>query len=237
MATRLTIRQPVTAAVVAAPPPPAQPKAQIRAHDSETPFTIPYAPRGATFGGWADPVSRLPRPGRKPLTVRDGENLETLSFTFPLARPDHQQDVEDYLAALRQLAKSGDRVTLVNLSPGERGPWRIDTVDVIATLRQAGSNRITRADVTLALVEASDADTKLGPVSGGKGGKGGKRPKFYEVKKGDTLRKIADRFYGDPSFWRLIARANGIKDPENLKVGRKLKLPDPPKGEGNGGGK
>jgi nucleoid-associated protein YgaU len=51
------------------------------------------------------------------------------------------------------------------------------------------------------------------------------RKKFYTVKKGDTLAKIAARFYGDSDCWKKIARANDIRDPKKVKVGKKIKLP------------
>lgn len=201
------------------------PKARIRTEKGKV-LVLPFAPRGNTIGGWADPITIQPRPGRKPLALRDGDGLTTLGLTFTLARADHQEPIEDYLRALATIAGSGHRITLVNMSPQERGPWRISDVTVTGELKQHGTNQITRATVTLALVEASDANPKIGPVSGGHGGHGpGKHPKFYTIRKGDTLRKIANRFYGDPGVWRQIAKANNIKDPTRLKVGRKIKLP------------
>lgn len=227
----LIIRRPRSGnAPVTRTPPASHPKAIIKGHDSGTEFVIPYAPRGADLAGQAAPWSSHARPGRKPLALRDGDNLATESLTLTLARPDHQDHVEDYIAALRALAKSGDRITLVNLSPSERGPWRISNLTINGTLRQAGTNYFTRAEARLDLLEASDANPKVGPVSGGHGGKGGaKLPTFYTVKKGDTLRQIAEKFYGDPSKWKAIARANDLKDPDKLKVGAKLKIPKLPK--------
>jgi hypothetical protein len=40
-------------------------------------------------------------------------------------------------------------------------------------------------------------------------------PKFYHAKPGETLPKIAAKFYHDSSMWHRIARANGILDPRN----------------------
>jgi nucleoid-associated protein YgaU len=50
----------------------------------------------------------------------------------------------------------------------------------------------------------------------------------YRVKAGDrSLAEIAARkdIYGDASQWKRIAKANGIRDPRSLKVGRVLKIP------------
>lgn len=50
-------------------------------------------------------------------------------------------------------------------------------------------------------------------------------PKTYHIKSGDTLMKLAAYFYGDTSKWREIAKLNGIRDPNHLKVGRTIRLP------------
>lgn len=194
-------------------------------------FEFPWAPRGVGLSGLASPVTVQARPGRKPLTLLDGEGLAGIDLAFQLAHRDHQQPIEGAISQLRKIAESGQRVTVLGLSPQERGPWRVDDLTITGTLRRQGTNDLTRADVTLSLVEASDANPKVGPVSGGHGGKGGKRPKFYVIRKGDTLRKIANRFYGDPGVWRQIAKANGIKHPNKPKVGRKIKLPKIAKGK------
>ena len=47
----------------------------------------------------------------------------------------------------------------------------------------------------------------------------------YTVKSGDTLSKIAKRFYGDANHYHQIAAANGIDNPDRIDVGQELKLP------------
>ena len=47
----------------------------------------------------------------------------------------------------------------------------------------------------------------------------------YTVKSGDTLSKIAKRFYGDANHYHQIAAANGIANPDRIDVGQELKLP------------
>ena len=47
----------------------------------------------------------------------------------------------------------------------------------------------------------------------------------YSVKSGDTLSKIAKRFYGDANHYHQIAAANGIDNPDLIQVGQELKLP------------
>lgn len=213
------------------------PKAQL-VTESGTVLTLPYAPRGASLGGWADPFSTQDRPGRKPLVTRDGDGLATMGITITLAKLDHQATIEAELALLRTIAASGERITVVNLSPSEAGPWRLADLGIEAELRQHGTNNITTATVSLSLIEASDAAPTLGPVSGGvyvppkppKSSPGAvsglKRTIKYKVRKGDTVRKLAIRFYGEPEWQRIairnkLKRKNGYK----LKVGRIIYIP------------
>lgn len=50
---------------------------------------------------------------------------------------------------------------------------------------------------------------------------------YYEVKKGDTLWKIAENFYGDGKLYKTIFEANTdiLKDPDKIQIGQKLRIP------------
>jgi len=50
---------------------------------------------------------------------------------------------------------------------------------------------------------------------------------WYEVKKGDTLWKIAKDHYGDGSLYTDIFKANQdvLTDPDKIKVGQRLRIP------------
>jgi LysM repeat protein len=48
----------------------------------------------------------------------------------------------------------------------------------------------------------------------------------YRVRKGDTLGKIAARFYGDAGRFPLIVSANVIMNPDQLIPGQTLTIPD-----------
>lgn len=52
--------------------------------------------------------------------------------------------------------------------------------------------------------------------------------KFYEVKSGDTLSKIAKEFYGDPMKYPVIFDANRpmLQDPDKIYPGQTLRIPD-----------
>ncbi|MBV6479511.1 MAG: hypothetical protein HGGPFJEG_02285 [Ignavibacteria bacterium] len=49
--------------------------------------------------------------------------------------------------------------------------------------------------------------------------------KTYTVKSGDTLSKIAKEFYGNANDYMKIASANGISNPDLIKVGQELVIP------------
>lgn len=50
---------------------------------------------------------------------------------------------------------------------------------------------------------------------------------YHEVKKGDTLSKIAQQYYGDASLYMKIFEANQdiLTNPNLIKVGQKLRIP------------
>jgi LysM repeat protein len=47
----------------------------------------------------------------------------------------------------------------------------------------------------------------------------------HVVNDGDTLYRLAARFYGDGRLWTRIAEANGIDDPTSLRAGQTLIIP------------
>jgi serine/threonine protein phosphatase PrpC/LysM repeat protein len=53
-------------------------------------------------------------------------------------------------------------------------------------------------------------------------------PVFYEVKSGDTLYAIARKFYNDPEKYKLISEENNIANPDDIKAGQILTIPELP---------
>ncbi|MBM3641534.1 MAG: LysM peptidoglycan-binding domain-containing protein, partial [Alphaproteobacteria bacterium] len=47
----------------------------------------------------------------------------------------------------------------------------------------------------------------------------------YTVRRGDTLRAIAKRLYGDEKRWREIAAVNPSLNPKKLRQGQNINLP------------
>jgi len=50
---------------------------------------------------------------------------------------------------------------------------------------------------------------------------------WHEVQKGETLSKIAQKYYGDASLYPKIVEANrdAIKDPNLIRIGQKIRIP------------
>ena len=51
----------------------------------------------------------------------------------------------------------------------------------------------------------------------------------YVVKKGDSLWSIAKRYLGSGFKYKDIAKSNNISNPDDIEVGQKIILPDPPR--------
>lgn len=51
---------------------------------------------------------------------------------------------------------------------------------------------------------------------------------YYTIEKGDTLSKIANRFYGDPQKYHDLFDANRevIQDPDKIYPGQKIRIPN-----------
>lgn len=80
-----------------------------------------------------------------------------------------------------------------------------------------------RADLGLKQWEDEDAFPLQNPTSSTP------RPhRVHLLHVGETLDRLAARYYGDSGQWQLIAEANHILDPLELPVGRPLVIPEPP---------
>lgn len=73
-------------------------------------------------------------------------------------------------------------------------------------------------------VQSGSSSAPSRPKTAGAGG----GPKTYVVEKGDSLSRIAQRFYGNAQDWRRIFDANRdqIPDPDLIHPGQELRIPD-----------
>jgi nucleoid-associated protein YgaU len=104
--------------------------------------------------------------------------------------------------------------------------WVIESLEPTdPTRRREGDGNRTRQGYVVNLLQYGAVE-----VVGGKQATRTKRRarvKSWRVGEGDTLMKIAasSQVYADARRWKEIARANGIRDPRSLVVGRVLRIP------------
>ena len=69
---------------------------------------------------------------------------------------------------------------------------------------------------------------KLGSASTDQGDKKKSTYTIYHVEKGDTLSRIAQKFYNDPNKWELIYKANSdnLTSPSGIRLGQTLVIPN-----------
>ncbi len=55
----------------------------------------------------------------------------------------------------------------------------------------------------------------------------GATERWHDVASGDSLSKLAARYYGDGTQWMRIFEANRnvLTDPDRIKIGQKLRIP------------
>ncbi len=97
----------------------------------------------------------------------------------------------------------------------------IESMSVTFTYFAANGEPL-RAKVSLALKQYEHEDTwpAQNPTSGTPS-----PATAHTVAPGETLDRLAARYYGDPFRWRPIADANGIRDPLSLRPGRIIDIP------------
>lgn len=105
--------------------------------------------------------------------------------------------------------------------------WTFEAV--ITSLSQAfnfflndGTPVRSTVDVTFKQAKDDLKFTRTNPTSGG-----GERHRVHVVQAGERLDWIAYQEYGDPTMWRLIAEANDLVRPRELRPGQKLIIPAP----------
>ncbi len=86
-------------------------------------------------------------------------------------------------------------------------------------------NKMVSTENTINKIQVQGAAAP-GPLPG-PGGAPAAEVQIYEVKPGDTLGHIAQRFYGKASLYMKIFEANKdiLTNPDLIKVGQKLKIP------------
>lgn len=210
-------------------------------------LNIPYAPQEVSHTSVINDWVSIPRPGLMENVVYGGPMRPKMSFDLVI----HDKRVLATSGAttlvraitvvqtLISMAKKGR----VRISYGamESGLWWISDLQVKTTKRDPLTDEMIGATVSMSLIRNDSGSTTshTGPTTGGwktassaastvaKTVSKSTTPatRTYTVKRGDTLWKIAAKFYGDGSKWGKIATANKITDPRKLPTGKVLRIP------------
>lgn len=99
--------------------------------------------------------------------------------------------------------------------------------EAIEAANKASERSIAVANQTLAEIGKLKATIKMAPEEEPIIEEEPKTARYYTIKKGDTLKKIAYKFYNDSSKWKLIYERNKkiLKNPDKLTPGVKIVIP------------
>lgn len=170
------------------------------------------------YGGW-EVVDRPHRIGATQWKGRDPFRMDIpILFDGWAAGQsvDHEIHVLEMMAGL-----GGSRPPIISISgdvPRTDLDWVIESLDWGDVAISSNNGRL-RQDFTVHLLQYLHDVTITETVS-----RPGV-PSTYRTKQGDTLQKIAIKYYGNESFWRDIAVANDIRDPSTVPPGTVLTLP------------
>jgi LysM repeat protein len=200
------------------------------------PLTSPQVEHTEIAADW----TQVPRTGQTPLVRKAGPRLRQMRFDTVFKADG--RSVEGGLRLLDRFSNA-DNALAVAYGGFEAGLWRLEDVRIRSTRRQPGTNVITEAEATLTFLEHVP-DGYLGPTAAkptaaaptraaaptaarpaAAPAKSAVAPKIHVVQRGDTLSKIAAKYYGNANRYPEIAKANGIRNPNLIKPGQRLKIP------------
>jgi ABC-type nitrate/sulfonate/bicarbonate transport system substrate-binding protein/LysM repeat protein len=145
------------------------------------------------------------------------------------ARPEQFVD----LSFIQQLDSSGFidrlyRLPVAKASPSEPAPPAIAKAKPVETESKTKTVTVDEnAKGTAKSISAPAEAVKTDKTSGENVASPSSKAQQYTVKSGDTLSKLADRFYNSVSKWTMIYEANRdtVKNPDYIYIGQKLIIP------------
>lgn len=193
------------------------------------------------YGGW----EQVERPGRAALTQWMGVGAYVLALPLLFDGFDTRASVDDDCDRLERMARPPaagvppPMITIDGAVPHRGLQWVIDTdgLDWADDAIYHASGYRLRQAVTVTLLQrvredsvsevpAAEQIRREQAAVATANGLGG-IARVYVVKAGDTLPKIAalPQVYGNYKRWKDIADANGLRDPNGLRVGEELRVP------------
>jgi LysM repeat protein len=215
------------------------PQVTLRSTDGRYSLTALFAPdlpvTAGGRGGWEE----AKRPRKPAITQWTGPGAATATVTVILDAWSTDGSVEPHLRTVEGLAPRNATTQPPALyvigapTIPATTPWVVQEVTFSDILRRDSDGAISRITLGFDLIEYRPGDVvvyRSDPAkrSTQKNGSGTttKRTgaKTYTVKRGDTLGAIAAKYLGSAAKWTVLAKLNGIRNPNSLKVGTKLKL-------------
>lgn len=171
---------------------------------------------------------QVDRPEQIPLLRMSNGRIRRMQFDCQFRKGG--QHVEGGLRILERFANHGSPI-IVAYGPSETGLWQLVDVKIRSDRRVKNTNAISRGEVSLTFLRVvapprpapAAVTPKPKPVSTPAAGKPAVRT--HVVRKGDTLSKIAAKYYGDADRYHELAKANKISNPNHIVPGQRIKIP------------
>jgi LysM repeat protein len=210
--------------------------ATIRTTDGRRSVTAELGPQVPAVsggrGGWAE----VQRPRRPAAIEWQGAGLRQATVQLFLDGFASNRAITGSLSALEAMAPTGatsepPTVTVTGAWPVPGGvTWVIQDLAVSDQVLRASDGRPVRAMVTVSLLEHREPELVVRSTAAKRAqSKQSTTPRAgsrtYTVRSGDTLAGIAAAELGSAKRWQEIATLNGIRDPNRLTVGQKLRMP------------
>lgn len=193
-------------------------------------------PQANAQGGWAS----VPRSKNVGITEFQGYDPVTLEIPVIFDGFDREVSQESAIMHLygimRNMVGSRREPAVVSISgpvPWTNFRWVITNIQPNDEIRRQSDGARIRGIYTVSIMEYVSGNVivhhKSSPAkkSKSKGKSSGKQTvyRYYTVRNGDTLGKIAAKMLGSANKWHSIATLNKIRDPNHVKVGTRLKIP------------
>jgi LysM repeat protein len=210
-------------------PAPAVPDRKVTLKLGTEVLTLPLTSPRVEHDDIAPDWVQIERPEQLPLLRKGSGRLWRMQFDCQFRK--NGRPVEGGLRMLERLANHGHPI-VVGYGPLEAGLWQLVGVRIRSERREAGTNAIVRADASLTFLRLAAPPRPVPAAVAPKpsppkpaAGTPGPTVRIHVVRKGESLSKIAARYYGDANRFGEIAKANKIRNPNLIYPGQRLRIP------------